>query len=309
MFNRMEKTRKPPELIEIEPINICNLKCEICERSNIDYIQKPIQIMSFIEFKKIIDSYDYPINRFQFCGTAEPTLNVELCKMIKYLKSKKKPKKIELITNATLLSPKLSKELINSGLNMLKASIDGADKKTYESIRHFDFGLICQNLSAFGKIAKKTKTCFGINCTINKLNYKSLIKLPSFAKKIGVDWLEFRIYETNKPKLKKLAMHDKKILKKLKKDLLEECIKNNIHCDFWDIEEIGSEECNLETEVNINAYSFMTPCYHLPCMNFIKLGDTKFSKIWEGKKVHNFLIRMKKNKYLRECCCFRALKK
>ena len=305
---KLASKRLPPEIVEIELINVCNLRCEICERGNPSYIQKPIKIMTFGNFKKIIDTYNYPINRIQFCGTSEPLLNPDLPKMINYVKIKKKPKKIELITNATLLSKQISKNLIKSGLNLLEASVDGPDTRTYEKIRHFNFKKLTDNLKNFKKLAKK-KVHFGINCVVNSLNYNSLIKMPSFAKEVGADTIEFRIYETNLLNLKSLAIHDKKKLEFLKDKILKKCKNLKINCDFWNIDEIQNEKCNLETEANINSESSLTPCYHLPNLVIQKLGKDKFSKIWKGKKVSALLSKINKNKFLDECSCFMAISK
>jgi MoaA/NifB/PqqE/SkfB family radical SAM enzyme len=298
-----------PQLIEIEPSNICNLKCEICPRGNEDYVPKSPKVMSFDEFGKIVDSYDYPMKRMQFCGTGEPLYNTELSKIVAYVKSAKNPEGIELISNGILLNDKTSADLIEAGLTRIELSIDGADKKSYEAVRHYDFDAVAANARLLGQMIKGKNVSFGINCVITTLNKDSLADMPAFAQSVGADSLEFRIYETNGQKKKDLAIHDRAYLERLKQIVFAECEERGIRLDFWDIDSVQREGCNLGTEVNINVHSFLTPCYHLPDLDFMKLGEENFSSIWEGEKVQNFLQKMREGNFLKECCCLEAMVK
>jgi len=104
----------------------------MCPRERMN--RKP-GIMNFETYRKIIDdaaSIDVPHVRLFMFG--EPLLHPKLIEMIKYAKSKNIPK-VDFNTNATLLNKKISREIIDSGLDRIIFSVDGINKKTYESVR------------------------------------------------------------------------------------------------------------------------------------------------------------------------------
>ncbi|MDP2861119.1 MAG: SPASM domain-containing protein, partial [bacterium] len=95
------------------------------------------------------------------CISGEPLLNPSFCKMVTL--AKKAGLAVYLSTNATVLSPSLSKKLLCAGLDWINFSFDGCDKETYENIRRgADFDKTLQNIIGFLKIKKalgaKTRT-------------------------------------------------------------------------------------------------------------------------------------------------------
>lgn len=301
------RPRAPPSLVEIEISNFCNLKCEICERGNPGYIQKPARHMSLDEFKKIIDFYDYPIERFQFCGTSEPTVNPHLVAMIKYLVEKKRPKRVELFTNGTLLAPSLSKDLLGAGLTMLWVSIDGSSEEIYQAIRHHRLAPVVENLKSFAKIAEG-RIHIGVSCVITKSNIEDVRNMPKFVQDIGINELKFRIFETNTAKLDTLAAHDIKRLKEVSKEVEQESEKLGIKCNFVDFEERTAMRCNLVTQANISYEGYLTPCYHLPKLHMgHKLGDRPFSSHWNSPMITSIIKDVESGRLGKNCTCLRAI--
>lgn len=119
-----------PSVVFIEVTNRCNLLCETCPRT---YFQRePLKSLSLKEFITIAEQFPR-MQRALLHGVGEPLLNRELPKIIKYLKGRN----VEVIinSNGTLLTPEWQKNLIESGLDQFRCSIDGATDETYARIR------------------------------------------------------------------------------------------------------------------------------------------------------------------------------
>ena len=118
---------------------------------------RPVGVMDFDLFKKIINECsEYKIVReVHLHGFGEPLLDQQLIKKLQYAK-KKGIKKTYFVTNASLLNADTAEKLIASGLDKIKFSFYGADKKTYEEIhRGLNFEEVENNIRNFFKIRDK----------------------------------------------------------------------------------------------------------------------------------------------------------
>jgi MoaA/NifB/PqqE/SkfB family radical SAM enzyme len=119
-----------PKVVYIEVTNRCNLLCETCPRS---YFQRePLKSLSLNEFLRIAGQFPH-MQRALLHGIGEPLLNRELPEIIRTLKGRH----VEVIinSNGTLLTPLRQTQLIESGLDEYRCSIDGATNETYTRIR------------------------------------------------------------------------------------------------------------------------------------------------------------------------------
>lgn len=121
---------EPPHCVFIEVTNHCNLLCETCPRTFVTY-EEP-KTLSWENFLKIAEQFPN-MERAVLHGIGEPLINKDLPRMIAHLKAR--GVYVLFNTNATLLNAEWSRQLIDSGLDELRCSIDGADPKTYALIR------------------------------------------------------------------------------------------------------------------------------------------------------------------------------
>ncbi len=133
-----------PFVIQIFPIYACNFKCCYCifsiDSSNRGFISDKVT-MDFSLFQKVVDEMSYfpeQIKVLRFVGIGEPLLHKDISKMIAYASSKGVAKTIEILTNASLLTPKMSDELIAAGLNRMVISLQGTNKEDYKRISGID---------------------------------------------------------------------------------------------------------------------------------------------------------------------------
>lgn len=118
--------------IYIEPTNRCNLDCITCIRN---VWNEPLGLMTSATFGRIMEglrSFSPPPSIF-FGGLGEPLLHPDIVEMV--ARAKALGSSVELITNGTLLTPNLSQHLIDAGLDMLWASLDGATSDSYADVR------------------------------------------------------------------------------------------------------------------------------------------------------------------------------
>ncbi len=140
----------PPVCLYLEVTNRCNLLCETCPRT-FEALEAPAD-MSWDLFTKIIDQVP-DIARVVMHGVGEPMLVKNLPDMIRYLKVRNIYTLFN--TNGTLLTPRRQRELIETGLDELRISLDAADAKTFLAVRGKDFfDRIVKNISSFTKLQK-----------------------------------------------------------------------------------------------------------------------------------------------------------
>ena len=105
-------------------------------------------------FKKIVDELEGNVEAVTLASRGEPTLHQKLPEMLKYLNGKFLG--LKLNTNASLLTEKLSHEILSSDIQTLVFSIDAADKENYEKIRvNGSYEKLTKNLETFNKIKDK----------------------------------------------------------------------------------------------------------------------------------------------------------
>src|SRR6202790_2260496 len=125
---------RPPVCLYLEVTNRCNLLCETCPRT-FEELEPPAD-MSWSLFTKIVDQMPNRA-RVVLHGVGEPMLVKNLPRMIRYLKDR--GTYVLFNTNGTLLNPKKFPEIVETGLDELRISLDAADRESYAKVRGKDF--------------------------------------------------------------------------------------------------------------------------------------------------------------------------
>jgi MoaA/NifB/PqqE/SkfB family radical SAM enzyme len=131
---RTSAAERPPVCLYLEVTNRCNLLCETCPRT-FEELEPPAD-MSWSLFTKIVDQVP-DVARVVLHGVGEPMLVKNLPRMIRYLKDR--GTYVLFNTNGTLLNPKKYAEIVETGLDELRVSLDAADRETYAQVRGKDF--------------------------------------------------------------------------------------------------------------------------------------------------------------------------
>lgn len=127
-----------PYTVAIDPCNLCNFKCNFCAiQSKTIPLSFKKQLMPLDLFKKIIDDlkvFPHKLKVLRINGQGEPLLNPHICEMIQYAKESNVADFIEMITNGSRLNPILNRELIDSGIDRIRISIEALDETGYREI-------------------------------------------------------------------------------------------------------------------------------------------------------------------------------
>ncbi|MBV9061512.1 MAG: radical SAM protein [Alphaproteobacteria bacterium] len=113
-----------------EVANRCNSKCATCPLTFSP--QEKAKQLSIDEFKILVDQLP-DLRRAVMQGIGEPLLNRDLAAMIRHLK--RRGVYVVFNTNAALLTRRRQVELIESGLDELRVSVDGSTPETYLKLR------------------------------------------------------------------------------------------------------------------------------------------------------------------------------
>lgn len=174
-----------PRCVFIEVTNRCNLLCEHCPRTF--YTYEEAKNLTFEEFDNIVAQFP-TMERAVLHGIGEPLLNHDLTRMIRHLKEREVT--VLFNSNATLLTPRWQEDLVLSGLDEYRVSLDGADPDTFSRIRGKPLlGRIVKNLKEF----VATKVRLGVDtprisiwCVAMKENIGEMPHLVRLAADIGV---------------------------------------------------------------------------------------------------------------------------
>jgi MoaA/NifB/PqqE/SkfB family radical SAM enzyme len=149
--HRSSVAEAPPVCLYLEVTNRCNLLCETCPRTFEDL--EPPQDLTWELFTSIIDQAP-DVRRVVLHGVGEPMLVKDLPRMIRYLKARN----IYVLfnTNGTLLAPRKRREIIETGLDELRVSLDAAESESFLKVRGKDmFDRIVRNVSEFTALQKE----------------------------------------------------------------------------------------------------------------------------------------------------------
>lgn len=140
-----------PVCLYLETTNRCNLLCTTCPRT-FEALEPPGD-MSWALFTKIVDQFPR-IARVVLHGVGEPMMVRDLSRMIRYLKDR--GTYVLFNTNGTLLTRRKGQELIDSGLDELRVSLDAAEPRAFKLVRGRDmFARIVRNIRAFRAVQRE----------------------------------------------------------------------------------------------------------------------------------------------------------
>lgn len=148
-----------PFTLNIFPSNVCNFRCRYCAQSlgsgalRREYGLPP-QNMSLELMELVVRQaadFPRPFKLVSMMGHGEPLCNPDLPEMIGMVKRAEIAERVDIITNASLLTPEYSDRLLSAGLDVLRVSLQGLSSEAYWKISHvkLDFETLYQNLTYF----------------------------------------------------------------------------------------------------------------------------------------------------------------
>ena len=143
-----------PWIISVETHNRCNLRCSMCPYPS---MKRGKTSMGMHLFRRIID--DAPkngITHLSLRGYSEPLLDDSLFERIRYAKAK--GLKVGFTSNGTLLTSHKARRIVESELDWITFSVDGATKEEYEDIRiGANFEEVVSNINGLLRIRQEAR--------------------------------------------------------------------------------------------------------------------------------------------------------
>ena len=127
----MLSTAPFPREIRLENTNACNARCVICPREK---QTRSIGVIAPELVEQIVDeARPQPISKFTVQGFGEPLLDKNFCSHLRLIKRELSCPTFS-VSNASVITPELAEELVSCGLDKIKISFYGINKREYESI-------------------------------------------------------------------------------------------------------------------------------------------------------------------------------
>ncbi len=281
-----------PLTLMVEPTNLCNLKCPLCP-TGAGLLGRKGEMMKFNDFKKIIDELGPYLIHLRLWNWGEPLLNKDIYRMISYAKRHKIF--VNTSTNSFFLTKENAANLVESGLDEIVISLDGASEETYSKYRksgNFTRVIEAMNSLVEEKRRKRSKTpLIKLQFIIMKHNEHEVKKVRELAKVIGVDVLFFKtvgimdvsVYEDIKDYLPLNKAYRRYEIKQGGVES-KQGIRN--FCDYlWD-------------ETTINVDGSVVPCCRDSHNSYVfgNIFNEPFKKIWNNKRYTEFRRQILKNK-------------
>jgi len=203
----------------------CNLKCKHC------YVpaggHKPEKILSLPEYqsalKKVMSAPAFGGKWDVVFPGMEPLLHPMIIFPLAELASALGARSIGMTTNGVLLRNGILEQVINSPINIINISLDGANAVTHNTQRRASvFDQTINNLSALAQQAPKIRVV--TNSTITRQNYREVGEMVFVAHNAGASLAAFHPFEVAENADNRLMLNPPEIVSAIK--LIIESVEN-----------------------------------------------------------------------------------
>ena len=156
---------------------VCNLRCEICYQEDFTH-RGPTEDEAIGIAKSMVESGLFYV---ALLG-GEPLVRKDLLPIVRTLREGGVFTKI--ITNGTLLTPKLARDLSEAGLNLIEVSFDGVRAESHDASR--GEGTFDKAVEGVRNAKEAGVPRLGVVCTLHSGNLPDFDRLPEFLDGLGV---------------------------------------------------------------------------------------------------------------------------
>jgi radical SAM protein with 4Fe4S-binding SPASM domain len=162
----------------------CNLECIHCRRLDVSkqLMQSDLTTMEALQFVRNLAEFAQPI---LVLSGGEPLFRPDIFQIATHATEHGLP--VALATNGTLIDERMAHAIVDSGIQRVAISIDGADETTHDNFRRQP-GSLAAALNGFRHL-RRLGMSMQINCTVTKHNVHQIDTLYAAAKELGADAL------------------------------------------------------------------------------------------------------------------------
>ncbi len=285
-----------PISISVEPTTSCNLRCPECP-SGLRSFSRPTGMLQQTMFNKTIDQLKDTLTYLTFYFQGEPFLNPHFLEMVKY--ASLQGIYTATSTNAHFLKDEVARQTIESGLDRLIISIDGASQDTYESYRvGGELSKVIdgtKNIIAWKKKLKSATPHVIFQFLVVRANEHQIPEVYKLADELGVNQVALKtaqIYDYKNgsdliPIQEKYSRY-----RKLSNGSYE--IKNDFDNHCWKM----WHSCVITWDGKV------VPCCFDKDAHFVlgNLNEKSFEEIWFGEKYSQFRASLLRSRSEIEIC-------
>ena len=178
-----------PRKAIIDIANVCNLRCPLCP-TGVKQLNLHQGIMSTEIFKQSVEKLPF-LDFITLANWGEPLLNENVGEMVRFAKSRGKC--VTIHTNLSLKKDqKFFDNLVESGLDRLELSIDGASQEAYETYRRGgNFNLVLENMEKIADARKRIRRTGSVvtwKFIVHRYNEHEIEKAKSLAIRFGFEF-------------------------------------------------------------------------------------------------------------------------
>ena len=163
---------RTPYIIHIDPCDTCNFRCKFCPTGCAETMSATPNrghgVMDFEVYKNIIDGicqFEDKVKVIRLYKDGEPLLNPHFADMVRYAKKSGCCERVDTTTNASLLTPELSLQIIDAGLDRINISVEGMGAEQYADFSRYkiNFEKFVENIAFFYEHRKQCEMNIKIN--------------------------------------------------------------------------------------------------------------------------------------------------
>jgi len=174
-----------PVHISIEPTNVCNLRCPVCETGN-GSLARAAGMLDYDLYTRFIDEVAPHTAVIMYYFMGEPFLNKRSYEMIRY--ARQKDIYVETCSNGDYVDPT---GVIYSDINQISIQIGGMTQRTHEMYRvRSDLARVMRNLEGMLDARRRhpaSNVQIDVGFIVMKHNEHEVPEFVRWAKEIGVD--------------------------------------------------------------------------------------------------------------------------
>jgi pyrroloquinoline quinone biosynthesis protein E len=290
-----------PTRLDFENVSRCNFACTMCTVSEWHKGTRAAD-MPLEDFKRLIDE-QYGLVEIKIQGLGEPTMQRDTYfEMIKYARAKNIW--VRTTTNASLLHLNNNyKKLVDSGVNEIQISVDGADKETFEAIRRQSkFEQVVSNIKLINAYCDSK----GVELTkmwtvVQKGNRHQLMQLVDLAHEMGFKSMGFSLnlvdFGTDRWRdINDSVTVEKSFTRREADALMARGRELGIKVRFWSV----TQKYNTDSPAGMCPWPFerayvasdlrIVPCCIIGNPDVSEVGSAKegFSQAWYGETMRDF---------------------
>ena len=128
--------------IHICPSTYCNFKCVYCKhgskQEDLGFEKKLMQMECYEKIINQIKDFPAKLKLLNFAWLGEPLLNPHIAQMVELAKKADIAERVEIVSNASMLTKELARNLVNAGLDRIRISIQALDESGYEMMSNYN---------------------------------------------------------------------------------------------------------------------------------------------------------------------------